>query len=158
MFVYYFLENNLAWAFLFDNVRLLNFEGSRFFFQYFLKNNQNCCPMLFGPKQVCNTLHFISKCLITNSYCNFLQRIFGPVPLFHYVRLLIFEESPPLCDYFMLFVYLIVKITLLLTHKKMVQNCRSVVTYQLKCGLSIKRSKGAVSHKQIEQKTFFQWY
>ena len=36
-------------------------------------------------------------------------RIFCPVGLFHHVRLLIFGESPPLCDYFMLFVYLIVK-------------------------------------------------
>ena len=36
-------------------------------------------------------------------------RIFCPVPLFHHMRLLIFGESHPLCDYFMLLVYLIVK-------------------------------------------------
>ena len=36
-------------------------------------------------------------------------RIFCPVRLFHHVRLLILGESPPLCDYFILFVYLILK-------------------------------------------------
>ena len=36
---------------------------------------------------------------------------FCPLRLFHHVRLLIFGESPPLFDYFMLFVYLIFKST-----------------------------------------------
>jgi hypothetical protein len=37
MFPYSFLGKNLACALLFEIVRLLIFEGSRFFFQYFWK-------------------------------------------------------------------------------------------------------------------------
>ena len=115
MFVYSFLEKNLACAILFDTVRLLFFEVPRLSF-FDIPKKQNCCLIAFQ-------LFVIISCS-PHSFTNFSDdwwgshsvlltfwSLFWPVRLFHHVRLLIFGESLALCDYFILFAYSLPKST-----------------------------------------------
>ena len=117
MFVYSFLEKNLACGLLFDTVRLLILKGQRFFFSIFLKKKFKLpSNNVTWPKigiQYLSSSSFVKNSMQKNLrfILNSLDfwRILSPVRLFHHVRLLIFGDSPTLCDYFMLFVYLILK-------------------------------------------------
>ena len=118
MFVYSFLEKNLACAFLFDTVRLLILKGQRFFFNISYKKSKLVSINVTWPKigiQYLSSSSFVKNSMQKNLHfiLNSLDfwRILSPVRLFHHVRLLIFGDSPTLCDYFMLFVYLILKST-----------------------------------------------
>ena len=97
MFVYSFLEKNLACAILFDTVRLLFFEVPRLSF-FDIPKKQNCCIIAFQL--------FVTISLSPHSFTNFsddwcgshsvlltFRSFFWPVRLFHHVRLLIFGES-----------------------------------------------------------------
>ena len=118
MFVYSFLEKNLACGLLFDTVRLLILKGQRFFFNISLKKSKLLSINVTWPKigiQYLSSSSFVKNSMQKNLrfILNSLDfwRILSPVRLFHHVRLLIFGDSPTLCDYFMLFVYLILKST-----------------------------------------------
>ena len=109
MFVYSFLEKNLACAFLFDTVRLSIFEVSRFLvenFENILLMNRSFCSMFntcmfhrnvsLYSGSPCGFINFLEKflpCAIISS-CAFINfwRISCPVRLFHTVRLLGSQE------------------------------------------------------------------
>ena len=106
--LFFFGKKNLACVLLFDTVRLLILKGQRFFFNISLKKSKLLSNNVTWPKigiQYLSSSSFAKNSMQKNLHfiLNSLDfwRILSPV------RLLIFGDSPTLCDYFMLFVYLI---------------------------------------------------
>ena len=105
MFSYSILEKKSALCFLIWYCAFINFWRFKIFFSIFLeRKSQLLSNNVIRPKIGMQYLTFYPVRSLT------FWRIFCPVQLFHHVRLLIFGEFPPQCD-FMLFVYLIVKST-----------------------------------------------
>ena len=92
MFVYSFLEKNLACAILFDTVRLLFFEVPRLSF-FDTPKKQNCCIIAFQ-------LFVIISCS-PQSFTNFSDDWWGSHSVLLTFRSFFFD----LCDYFIMCVY-----------------------------------------------------
>ena len=121
--LFFFGKKSGLWAFIWY-CAFINFKRSKIFFQYFLKKSKLLSINVTWPKigiQYLSSSSFVKNSMQKNLrfILNSLDfwRILSPVRLFHHVRLLIFGDSPTLCDYFTLFVYLILKSTEFLTHQ-----------------------------------------
>ena len=70
-------------------------------------------------------------------YSSTFWRIFCSVWLFHHVRLLILEESSPLCNYFILFIYLILKSIWEKTKSNLAGNLSLGLSYHITTVISV---------------------
>ena len=113
MFVYSFLEKNLACAILFDTVRLLFFEVPRLSF-FDIPKKQNCCPIAFQLFVIisCSPYSFTNSSddwWGSHSVLLTFWSFFLTCAIISSCAFIIFGESLALCNYFILFVYSVLK-------------------------------------------------